>query len=224
MEYNTVLRYLGYANQYIEPSLKDMIFKCMAEMKEHSRPKTIYKIYDISVSTQVSMKKTTLSLAGEDIKKLLHSCTKAAVMAATLGIEAERRIRYYERTDLSKGLILDACATAYIEEICDQLCEKIQQEASMESKYLTKRYSPGYGDLPLNTQREILSVLEAEKKIGLTCTEGYIMLPRKSVTAIVGFTGEQSTEIKNACAFCHLRDRCQFKNNGKCHRYKGEDV
>ena len=76
------------------------------------------------------------------------------------------KIRYYEKTNITKALILDACATTAIEEICDKICEDLEEMVKKDNMALTTRYSPGYGDLPIDIQG-FLSVLRAEKPIGL---------------------------------------------------------
>ena len=69
-----------------------------------------------------------------------------------------------------------------IEALCDAFCKDL----SMEYGALTPRFSPGYGDLPLDIQRSVFRFLEPEIKIGLTLSESLIMCPSKSVTAFVG--------------------------------------
>ena len=55
-----------------------------------------------------------------------------------------------------------------------------------EGIHFTDRFSPGYGDLPLDVQKNIFPLLDCERKIGLTLNESLIMSPSKSVTAFVG--------------------------------------
>jgi cobalamin-dependent methionine synthase I len=108
-------------------------------------------------------------------------------MAVTLGNLVDAKIRYYEKFNLTKALILDACATVIIESACDEIQEEIKKEALKTNKGITYRYSPGYGDFPIDIQKKILDILEAQKKIGLSVTEDSILIPRKSVTAVIGF-------------------------------------
>ena len=116
------------------------------------------------------------------------------------------KIRYYEKTNITKALILDACATTAIEEICDKICEDLEEMVKKDNMALTTRYSPGYGDLPIDIQRDFLSVLRADKSIGLTVSSHNILIPRKSITAIVGVI-----DIKNK-QNCR-GDPCSFKND-----------
>jgi cobalamin-dependent methionine synthase I len=60
----------------------------------------------------------------------------------------------------------------------------MRQEAMGSS--LTQRFSAGYGDLPLELQRDIFGALDCQRKIGVTLNESLLMSPSKSVSAIVG--------------------------------------
>ena len=87
-------------------------------------------------------------------------------------------------------------------------CQKeIEQKALAEGLYVRPRYSPGYGDLSLEYQSDFLQVLEAAKKIGIVLSEGGVMIPEKSVTAVMGLSREQTR--------CHI-DGCESCENKNC--------
>lgn len=79
---------------------------------------------------------------------------------------------------------------------------------------MTWRFSPGYGDLPLETQRELVRVLDTHRKIGVSLTGSCLMMPSKSVTAILGISDTKRDERKNKCDFCNNRERCAFRKRG----------
>ncbi|HEY8803532.1 MAG TPA: vitamin B12 dependent-methionine synthase activation domain-containing protein, partial [Clostridium sp.] len=141
---------------------------------------------------------------------------KCVVMAATLGTSVDSRIAYYSRFNITKGLIMDACATTAIEYLCDELQNEIMQNALKDDLHITTRYSPGYGDFSINNQAEILNILDAYKKIGLSVTENSIMLPRKSVTALIGLSDIVSPKPHESCENCK-NVGCNFrKDGGQC--------
>jgi hypothetical protein len=121
-------------------------------------------------------------LQGEDIKTHLKDCGKIILIAATLGLPVDELIRQTEASDMAGAVVLDALASAAVEQVCDMA------EIEIKKKYgkITTRYSPGYGDFPLSVQHELLAVLEAKKKIGLYVTQDGLLIPRKSITAIIG--------------------------------------
>ena len=80
----------------------------------------------------------------------------------------------------------------------------------------TWRYSPGYGDYPIECQGAFLSALNAGRLIGLTVTESNILLPRKSVTAVIGISEKEiESSEKRGCDSCKLRETCKFRKEGK---------
>lgn len=133
-------------------------------------------------------------------------------MAATLGIEIDRFISYTAQTNVGHSVITDAAATAAVEVLCDYL--EAQIEKFETPSVLTRRYSCGYGDLPLGLQPKILTALNAPKLIGLNCSSSDIMIPRKSVTAIMGITAEKVKKNKEECESCNFNDRCSFRKAG----------
>ena len=123
--------------------------------------------------------------ASNDLAKNLLGCDRAIIFAATVGIGLDRLIARYGVRSPSRALILQSLGAERIEALCDSFTEDIEQ--SEYSGYtLVPRFSPGYGDLPLEMQSEIFRILDCPKRIGLTLNESLLMSPSKSVTAIIG--------------------------------------
>lgn len=119
-------------------------------------------------------------LRSRALAKHLRSCHRAVIFAATLGVGMDRLIARYGRVSPARGLMMQAVGTERIEALCDAFCAEFAGAAS--------RFSPGYGDLKLEAQRDIFSQLCCEKHIGLTLNDSLVMSPSKSVTAVVGLT------------------------------------
>lgn len=210
-----VLRYLGHKNQVIGESTKELVKECVEETRKIAKSNYIYSYYDIDKKDNfVSLLNTNVVLMGKDICAHLEYSNKCVVMAVTLGNEVEYKIRYYEKTNLTKALIMDACATVAVEELCDEVEEKIKEEVLKMGLGITYRYSPGYGDLPIELQPKILNLLEAQKRIGLTVSDNFILLPRKSVTAIIGIQGLEHKRLHPGCRVCRNNKYCHFRKEG----------
>lgn len=122
----------------------------------------------------------------EKLKKNLEGCRSAVLFAATIGSGIDRLIRRFEKADPKMGLLLQGLGAERVESLCDafnddvkKVCEEMRRETRM-------RYSPGYGDLPIEVQKEFLPLLDAERRLGITLSESCLMAPSKSVTAIIG--------------------------------------
>ena len=133
-------------------------------------------------------------------------------MAATLGLETDRLLQRTQLQNMALAAMVDACASAAVEDVCSRLCEEIEKKVAGS---LTRRFSPGYGDLPLTLQRDFIRLVDAPRKIGLTLTESCMLAPQKSVTAVLGVLpeGEEAPAVpKNRCLLCSMHGRCPYRN------------
>ena len=151
-------------------------------------------------------------LAGKDLRALLRESTDIVLFAATLGAETELLLRRTQLRDMAEAVILDACADCAIENVCDNFCADLAMEVA--PAHLTDRFSPGYGDLPLAHQRVIFDALNVTRRIGVTLTERGLMLPQKSVTAILGIAPTPQPRRDNRCAACSMYDTCTRRKEG----------
>jgi cobalamin-dependent methionine synthase I len=87
---------------------------------------------------------------------------------------------------------VQAIGAALIEKLMDEVEAEIRRELP-PNESLVSRYSPGYGDFPLTAQRELLSLLDAPRKVGVSLTDTLLMVPSKSVSAIIGVKEEIPT-------------------------------
>lgn len=210
-----VLRYLGHKNQEINGNIDRLIDETIEEAKELIAPKKVVARYRITIKdTGVYLDNTNLVLTGEDIKNHLKYSKDIYIMAVTLGSAIERKIAYYEKIDLTKAIILDSCATTAVEEFCDYIEVDIKKIAENENMGITFRYSPGYGDLPIDIQKDFLDTLNATKVIGLTVSSHNLLMPRKSVTAIIGLIPKDKELNKKTCEVCSNYENCKFRKEG----------
>jgi cobalamin-dependent methionine synthase I len=211
-----VLRYLGHRGQDIDKNLLNTIEECRVEVKKVINPRVVYMYKNIkSIEDGVEVITTNLILKGKDIKEHLKNSEECVLMAVTLGNEIERKTRFYEKTNLTKALILDACATTAVEEVCDIIENSVKEKAVLSGMNITFRYSPGYGDLPLDVQNSFIRALDAGKKIGLTVSENNLLFPRKSVTAIIGIVNNGIEKKKKSCEECSNYENCSFRREGE---------
>lgn len=119
--------------------------------------------------------------------KFLGACDEALLMAATAGPEIMRAIQADAGgRSVTRGVVLDAAASEITDAALDWIMGYANQTLRREGRgLLPARYSAGYGDLPLDSQRVMHRLLELER-IGVTITDHCILIPEKSVTAITG--------------------------------------
>lgn len=214
-----ILRYLGYRRkQELTVAINQEMEALMVEVQDVANPRYTFKIFECQPNEAggtIEVLGTDLVLEGKSIYNHLKNAKKVALLVGTLGIEVERRIRQYSLMAMSKSLILDACCTEYIEKICDLAECEIEEAVAKEGLILNRRFSPGYGDLSLEVQPKLLSVLEADRRIGVNLSETLLMIPRKSVTAIIGLFDDQKVarprRKKISCNDCSMKTTCDYR-------------
>ena len=215
--FDEVLRYTGF-NKELHTMTKDLeekINKNIEVIKEKIHPRIIASnILSIEKQSKYIYSEGNIKFTGEDIKEHLKSCDGIILMAATLGNEVDTFLRMQEIKDMADAVIADAAANVAIEHVCQEKEEEIRRILKKENKYLTMRYSPGYGDLPINIQGEILNVLDSQRKIGLAVTPSNIMIPRKSVTSIMGVAEIDVKGKLSGCKNCVLKTKCIYRKRG----------
>ena len=222
-----IYRYLGYGANIPDDNIKSMIETVLENLIQVIKPKSIYNIYDCrSAETEVMLigegDKTNLNVSeavvfeSRNLASNLRQCSRVVLLAATLGIEADKLMQKYELLNMAKASMVQSCGAACIEAYCDILQENICEEASKcfgEKMYLRPRFSPGYGDLALENQKQIFSMLECTKRAGITLTDSLIMYPTKSVTAFIGLTDNPQSCHIDKCSSCD-NTVCEYRNKG----------
>ncbi|MBQ3012687.1 MAG: Vitamin B12 dependent methionine synthase activation subunit [Clostridia bacterium] len=122
----------------------------------------------------------------KNLLKNLDGCESVILFGATVGIEIDRLIMRYGKISPSLAVCLQALGAERIEALCDIFCADMARKQGFQGKRLRPRFSPGYGDFPLDAQKEIFAILGCDRRIGLTLNDSLIMSPTKSVTAIIG--------------------------------------
>ena len=145
-------------------------------------------------------------IASKSLRRNLDGCREAWLFCATIGVGADRLIARYAAGKPSASVMADAVATAAIEAFCDELCDALGQEVP-----LRPRFSPGYGDVPLEEQKKLLPYLDAARKVGVTLTDSLLMTPTKSVSAFAGIGAPcQTREAQGKCRACKKTD-CAYR-------------
>jgi hypothetical protein len=137
----------------------------------------------------------------KDLEKALRGSKEFVVFGATIGLEIDRYIAKFQHISATRALLAQAYGAERIEALCDAFCKEFSGR--------TRRFSPGYGDLPLESQKEIFALLDCGKHIGVGLSGRLLMTPSKSVTAIFGI-GEEKENCVEKCEFCG-NSECNYR-------------
>lgn len=207
---NEVLRYLGYKEGIeLDEQTSRKIEQGIRISLDTVTPRMVHAVYDVDELGKLGF------FEGNDIKSHLCGCDEAILLAVTIGSEIERKIRSTQATDVSMTVVLDACATVCVEKAADIYCGELEKKYSETGKHLTKRFSPGYGDFPIEKQPLLLKLVDAQRKIGLCVTQSSMLVPRKSITAVVGVSEKANVGRLAGCENCVLKDKCEFRKKGE---------
>lgn len=181
VRYDEILRYAGARGELSE--LTPLLAECLAEVEGQLLYSVCYGEFSVTDRDGV-LDLGFLTTESRDLKKALSGCPSGIVFAATVGIALDRMILRASATSPTKALLLQAIGAERIEALCDLFCEEKRRECPQLR--FRPRVSPGYGDLPLELQKDIFTFLDCPKRIGLTLNQSLILSPSKSVTALIG--------------------------------------
>lgn len=200
-------RYMGVRAETPDPATAALLDKYEPLVRDTLRPAYVYRETAVAFLPEgVKLEGMAEMLTGEDIRRHLEGCPRCVVLAATVSTAADRLIRQTAVTDTAGAFAVDCLCSAAVEQVCRKAEEEIF--ADIQEKFRTWRFSPGYGDLPLELQGAFLSFVNAQRRIGLTVSESCMLNPTKSVTALIGICGAEPAHRESGCAVCSLRDRC----------------
>ena len=203
LNFQEAIRYLGSARVPVNDTMTALMEECEKLVLEAAVPKFRYEVRDLPWPD---------IMAGEDVGRHLDGCEKAVLMCATLGAGVDKLLRVMQVQDMAKAVVIDALASVAIEQVCEKFDDLIHEE--YPDWYQTFRISPGYGDYPIEMQRNVLQLLDAPRKIGLTVNDSMLLVPTKSETAVMGLSREPIKKGPRGCATCNLKETCQFRKSG----------
>lgn len=206
------VRYLGYGRNAVDEQTYALIERAFADLDAVVHEKFIYRIFDLTETGADTICFSDLEIHSRSLGRNLAGCEQIVLFGATLGIGVDQLLARKTVTDMAQAVILQACAAAYLEEYCDLCQEQIADELRKEGRFLRPRFSPGYGDFPIDFQRDLMRMLDCAKRIGLTMTNSYMMTPVKSVTAVIGVSPVDAGCRKVPCEECGKKD-CKFRRN-----------
>lgn len=207
------LRYLGYGDQEPDSTVQELLTECEETLLKIAKPRFAYRIFEINQKSEgIELQNTNLILPGVSIKDHLEDCEKAVLMGVTISMEVDKLLRVTQVHDMAKAVILDSLASVAVEQICDKVEQLIRNELPEYNQ--TWRFGVGYGDLPLDIQGDFLEVINAKKLIGLHVSNSNMLVPTKSVTAVIGLSTKEIKSTKKGCQSCNLKGNCIYRKKG----------
>jgi len=201
-------RYFGVRGEPDEAT-RALLEKCAGPLLSAATPRAVWLEADVDSLTEAGI------LEGKDVYRHLEGCTHALLLAVTVGPGVDAQIRRAGVGDIAASVASDAVGSVLAEQAADAAEAELRQWAAREGKYLTGRYSPGYGDWPLAVQPKVGAALDTARRAGICVLNTNLMTPRKSITALLGVSDHPVKGHLAGCGHCVLRTRCEYRKRGK---------
>ena len=170
---------------------KNKLFLCADFAGKVAKIKITSNVFRIAIEKDgVKVLGTTLVLKGNSIKEHLLGCVDVMIFAVTLGRGVDEAIARSKYHDLEYSCLLDSAAEFLLDRAVEQINLELKASLKVENKTTTLPFSPGYGDLPLDCQGDVLEILSAKKQLGILLSESLLMSPLKTITSIIGIKYE----------------------------------
>ena len=205
-----VRRYMGFRGPVdTSPETDAMIAKAITSLEKDCSPKYVSKAFSVTVEG-FTVKLADITIESRSLARNLAGCTECVLFAATAGPSCDMLVKRAAVTSSAYASCCQAAGAAAIEAYCDLINDKIKDEYEAKGLYARPRFSPGYGDLALSHQKDWFRLLDITKITGIELTDSLLMVPTKSVTAIIGLSPNKLPCVRQGCEACTMSQTCAF--------------
>lgn len=185
-----LFRYAGFSKQKLseisDTQMETLGKEAAAEVSAAMNCRAVYTKFPLQLTADEEIIFADRKIKSHNLAVNLKNCHSLVLFAATLGPSVDKLIQKTSRINAAKAVMLQAAGAMYIERYCDLLQDFFREEEAKENNELKPRFSPGFGDVPLDVQKIFFEILQCQKNLALTLNDSLIMSPEKSVTAFIG--------------------------------------
>ena len=232
------LRYLGFSGQDIDPELDGRIDQMIERCQRESAPKFLTRVFLVQdgeascvgeasrsarpaapapAAGPVRLQGTPLQLEGADIAAHLAGARAVGVLACTLGLPNEAAYRRIAAGSTTDAALFSAAGSSLVESVANAAEAEIVAQGVAMGLHSNWRFSPGYGDFPLSVQRQLLAALGADRLLGMEAGPSFMIIPTKSITAVIGLFDTPRSDLKKTCAHCVCQSHCTLRKVKPCY-------
>lgn len=205
-----IRRYLGVRAPQADDATELLITRCWDALTREAAPKSVWRMCDLVMTDDGAFTVADMQVVSRNLARNLKGCDRVFLFAATLGVGADRLIARAGAVRVSEAVVLQAAAAMMIEAYCDEINADLREQAAAQGFFCRPRFSPGYGDFSIVHQRDFIRLLDTPRKIGLTVTDGMVLAPIKSVTALIGLSRQDEDCHRHGCELCD-KINCAFR-------------
>ena len=142
--------------------------------------------------------------------RLYEGASHVMLAIATIGPLLERQVKAeFDSGDPLAGVVLDAIGTISLRSFASHIRRNCAERASLLRMEVGPRISPGCEVMPLEAQRALFSLLDADA-IGVALSDSLLMTPLKSTSQVLPLGSNLPARLAtfSMCDACPHRDRC----------------
>jgi len=174
-------------------------------------PKVVYKTFEIEgVQHECLLLHDGHKMVSKLVTQQLASARWVIVILATIGMELEEHVTRTWDTDTVYSLALDGAGSAAVEALANAACQYFEKKAFTEGYQASIPLSPGMVDWPVSDGQPQIFQLLGEVENSVHLTPSCIMVPKKSLTMVLGI-GVELKSNGNTCDYCAMKATCQYQ-------------
>jgi hypothetical protein len=150
-------------------------------------------------------------LHGKLIARHLAPATEVLLILCTVGENIDKRVSDLMENDMVYALALDGLGSAGVEALANAACRHFEVEANGKNLETSIPLSPGMVDWSVEEAQPQLFDLLATEEIGVKLTPSRVMIPRKSLSMVIG-VGETMI-AGTTCEYCSMREVCRYQDH-----------
>jgi len=214
---DAVWRYQEYSGKKVKNPNQDILQITEEEISRGDslfKPQGVYRLIKIidSISKEINLENGLTFKFPESIIKQLKGANHLIIGVVTIGDFLEKRVsELFSQGEYLRALALDAVGSVAVEDFSQKVRNLARQEVIGQGFKTSRHFSPGYGGWDVSQQEVIFKIIPADK-IGVKLTKGYMMLPQKSLSWVIGVGKKVSKSFSedNYCKNCQLKS-CKYR-------------
>lgn len=181
-----------------------------ARVIKQANPLFLFKSQEVTQATTAGFGTDDLEIQSRkwgNIAAMLSIPKEVCCFGLTLGREVETTNKAMSEKSIVQGFIWDALCSTLAEYYADRIEICLAFYYKKRGFQVSRRFSPGYCDLPLmQTQKAIFRFCDMES-IGIRLSSSGLMTPRKSITGMV--LAAANLPFNSPCGFC--KRNCRYR-------------
>ncbi len=194
------------------PALVDLAEKALHEGLPLVQPKVAYRSFQVQ---ELRHERLIFAgggqLSGKLVAQHLGQAREVYVLLCSIGFDLERYAEETWNTSAVYSLALEGAGSAAVEALANAACRRLDEQAIQRGWKSSIPLSPGMTDWPVEDGQPQIFNLLAGEELEVSLTPSYIMLPKKSLTMVIGM-GPDMNSSGRPCDYCNLNRVCRYQN------------